>query len=175
MPKSGGRPIYKTLIVETIYPFSVIKFDAPINIPILKGRANASYGSPEDAVISQFSAMIGGNYEWFKETWTISSWQMMQETDKRNNRGSDFWLDLWRKNLASKSIQLTSWVNYGSYVLVEYQLVDKGVKSGIGVVALIKEGGQWKATQDLSKDPIFLNWKSSTGRIQVPPDTLLIK
>lgn len=175
MPKSGGTPVYKTLIVETIYPFSLIEFKSPIDVQVLQERSRASYSSPEEALSAHFSAMIKGDFDWFKETWTTSAWVSMQEANKKNNRGSEFWLGMWRKSLAEKHFQLVNWINYGSYVLVEYQLVGKNGKTGSGIVALIKEQGDWRVTQDLAKDPIFLNWKNPLGRIQVPADSIFIR
>jgi hypothetical protein len=172
---SDAIKIYKTLIVETVYPYSVTKilpaekitlnFDKPINL----------FQEPQDAIRAHFSAIKALDFERFLNTWDKTSKKLILDKNLINKKDSNYWKDLWRDTNIGSNLSLLHRIEYGSYVIYQYQIEIQGGKLFSDSVALIRENDGWLLTQALANDPILMNWNNSLGRIQIAPLTLLNK
>ncbi len=94
----------------------------------------------------------------------------MQESDRAANRTPSFWTQKWGEYLQGKTAELITRVETGPYVIIEYRVVpgSPGSSSTGGFtekIALKAEKGKWAATQELSSDPVFLNWKNPQQKL----------
>lgn len=167
----------KTLVVEQVFPYTLIRYKPLTKLNLLKSRSEESYSGPEDALRSHFSSMHAKDYDWFLGTWSAASKQQMQLQNHSRGRDAAFWVAAWGKALSGKQIELTSWLNYGKYVLIEYRIVSGtgDTNSFTDTIAMVKEKNQWKLTQELSADPILSHWNSPSGRVQIPSNTAISK
>lgn len=195
-------PLYKTtpperkkVIEEDVYFYSVMQYDPPVEITPLKKSDKKSYKTPEEAVISQVSAMFNRDYEWWIKGWSKESQKMMKERDRSLKRPPDFWVKKWDEVMKDKKGELVYRIESGPYVIIEYHLItlisgkpvkdseekdnenpplfSRGGTGGLfsdepieGTMVFKNENGKWLATQEMGADPVLLNWKSPERRIQ---------
>jgi hypothetical protein len=175
-PISKTGPVTtKTLIVETVYPFTVQEFAPPLEIAMVPSNVQDSFNHPEHTLRSYFSAISSKDYQRYLQCWTKDSQLLMQQKDKSANRSPGQWQDIWQSTFVGKRIQVTHWITYGRYVLFNYRLVGAPPETGESVVALVQEDGQWKLSQGLREDPVPLNWRESSGRIRQPASSLVAR
>lgn len=170
--------VYKTtppkkqqIITENFYFFTVRSYDPPIKITPIHQQAESSYSTPEEAVLSLLSAMLRKDYESWLLSWNETSRKEMQESDRTAKRSPRFWTQKWEENLQGKTAELVARVETGQYVIIEYRLVPlktvaPPTEGFVGKIALKAEQGKWLATQELSSDPVFLNWKNPQQKMQ---------
>jgi hypothetical protein len=168
---AADSKVYKTLIVETVYPFSVVKIVPPERVPISSVVAGGEYKEPVDTLRAHFSAIKALDFDRFMGTWDRQSRDVMLKKDLAAARGSEYWRGRWRAANVGTDLLLLNRVEYGRYVIYQYQ-IDVGGKPFVDSIALIREDGNWKLTQELATDPILLNWNNPTGRVQVAPMTI---
>ncbi len=167
-------PNRKTMVVETVHPYTVYEYQPPVVLPLFSAGEQQDLSHPEKLLKAHFNYLRTGDYERNLLLWTAASRQVMEAADKRGNRDKAFWTGLWSRAYANRKVELTHWVTYGRYVLMQYRVSsDDGVAPSEATVAVVKEGNDWRLTQDLRADPVAVNWRTSPGRIQVPADALL--
>jgi hypothetical protein len=170
-PKSEfkTKPVkQKQLVVEYVYSFRELEFERPVQLTPLKSSSQASYVSPELAVLSHFSAMYAKDYQWFQNTWSRESQKLNSESDKKQNHTPQFWTDLWVKVLTDKRVELTHRIETGKYVLIIYRLVPTsgGPATFEDSLALTNEDGRWVLTQELANDPLLTYWNAPELRVR---------
>lgn len=172
-----GPAVSKALIVETVHPYTVRPYTPELEIPDKPASEQASFAHPESTMRAYFGAMKSRDYEAFIACWTSRSRDLMREKDKTMGRTPDQWKAIWQGTFSGKKVYATHWINYGKYVLVNYRVEGpEPVQAGNEAVAvLVQEDGLWKLTQELRTDPLPANWRSESGRIQVPADSLFAK
>lgn len=169
-----GAPVKKTLIVETVYPYTVFEYNPPLDLPMLRSDENADLTHPEKLLKAYFSYLRSGNYEGYISLWTESSKRLMEDADKRANRTKETWRALWAGAFQSRNVQVTHWVTYGRYVLLQYRVVTANPSpSDEATAVLVKMGSEWRLTQELKADPVVANWRAAPSRIQIPADAVL--
>ena len=176
IPPAGASSVeFKTLIVENVYSYELNKYTPSKQLNLITDRKSASYADPAAALVAHFSAMKAADFDWFLNSWSANSRVEMMVRDKKLNRSSSYWIDLWSNWGVGDSFELLNWIQYGRYVLIQYQLksVNGNKKLIVDTVALIKDGQEWKLTQDLANDPILVNWNNQRGRIQVAPNSMI--
>jgi hypothetical protein len=162
------EPRQKELVIEYVYSFREVEFDPPIQIKPFKSSTEASYDSPEAAVMSHFSAMYAKDYQWFQRTWSKESQKLNEEDDRKKERTSEFWLNLWDKVLSGKRVELTHRIESGKYVLINYRLIpiSGGPATFEDLLALTTENGRWVLTQELASDPLLRYWNTKELKIR---------
>ncbi len=170
-------PRYKTLSVETVYPYSIQTYTPPWSVSTTVARAQARYDTPEACLEAYFSSMAAFDYSWNNQAWDSKSLAQMALGDRRDGMTPDKWIALWRENFAGRAFELLTKITYGKYVLIEYQRLPlaKGEPAAVETMALVLENKEWKLTQALASDPLLSHWKAPTGRVQVAPDALFEK
>jgi hypothetical protein len=164
-------PKKQQIVTENLYFFTVRSYDPPVKVTPIRQQAESSYHTPEEAVLSLLSAMFRKDYEGWFLSWNELSRKEMQESDRTAKRSPSFWIQKWEENLQGKTAELVSRVETGQYVIVEYRLVPLKATASptqgfVGKIALKAEQGKWLATQELSSDPVFLNWKNPQQKMQ---------
>jgi hypothetical protein len=155
-------PIKKELVVENIYNFSVMEYEPKVVFQPQTKQEQASHDTPEQAVLSHFSAMYSGNYQWFQSTWSEESRKANDADDNQRNRTPEFWIGKWKSVLTGNKVELTNKIETGSYVLIAYRLVPSSGEAAIlnDTLALVIENGRWVITQELASDPVLSLWNA---------------
>src|SRR5215467_1456262 len=111
-----GPPQKKQLTMEYIYNYTTADYAPPVVVQY-RSAEQASYTSPEDALISQFSAMKRGDHEQWLKHWDAVSQKTMVERDAAEKRTADQWRTIWANNLKDVQVVLHSRIESGIYVL----------------------------------------------------------
>lgn len=155
----SGTERFRTLTVETVYPFKQTDFDPPVALAAHKQSADSD---PMTTLQRHFAAMRSGDVDAFLSTWTRSA-------------RSQLAAQRWSKVLTGREAAVETRVDFGRYVLLAYVLRDSA--SGQIVVkdtlAFEQEDGAWKLTQALARSPLLSSWNAPNGRVQVAPDALV--
>lgn len=168
----GGTERFRTLTVETVYPFKQTDFDPPLSLGALKPSADVD---PLATLQRHFAAMRSGDVDAFLSTWTASARHQLAARQLAGDAARAAAVERWTKVLAGREAVLETRVDFGRYVLLAYRLRD-GASGQIVVkdtVAFEQEDGAWKLTQALARSPLLLNWNAPNGRVQVAPDALV--
>lgn len=166
----------RSLVVEKTYLFRVLEVTPPVRLTADAYPAPLDAASPPESVLQeQFMAMKQGDYARFMNTWTAASQNDLNARNAASKRDKAFWIAKWRELLPGKAIELRNFVVYARFVLIQYALVDArtGAQAGKDTVAFVRENGIWKMTQELAYDPVLASWDEPTGRIRVPPDSMI--
>ena len=166
----------KALVVEKTYLYRVYEVAPPVRLdPDAFPATDASAKRPEATLQEQFVAMKTGDYQRFLNTWTVASQADLNARNKANKQDKDFWLAKWHQLLPGKALEVRNFIVYARFVLIQYALVDvrSGAVAGKDTVAFVKENGVWKMTQELAYEPILGNWDNLSGRVQVPPESMI--
>jgi hypothetical protein len=169
---STAKKTYRSLVVETVYPFAVTNISPAKVLPLSSMQDAVSTGTPEDLFRRHFGAIRKGDYESFIATWDSSSTAMMAEKDRKAGRGQTYWLERWRTTRLGGEVSLLNLVEYGRYSIYQYRIEVNG-KPFTDSVALVRTADGWRFTQDLANSPILTYWDAPGGRIQVAPPTLV--
>jgi hypothetical protein len=155
------RAEVKHVVIEEHYRYKVWELEPAIVVhPVPQGRA--SYKTPEDAVIAQFSATMAGDYEWYLQGWAKEE---RNEVRQRQDK------ETWRRDvagLAGSTVRILRRAETLGHVLMEFRVdlgrgaSDKRLKEG-GVV-LKQEDGRWVYTNELAEDPVVMLWRTPTKR-----------
>jgi hypothetical protein len=172
-PKSSYQttpPKKQQIVTENSYFFTVRSYDPPVKISPIRQKTESSYGTPEEAVISLLSAMFRKDHQGWLLSWDEPARKEMQESDRAANRTPSFWTQKWEDHLQGKTAELITRVETGPYVIIEYRIVPGSSGSSFTggfteKIALKAEQGKWSATQELSSDPVFLNWKNPQQKL----------
>ncbi len=171
-------PLYKTtpperkkVIEEDVYFFSVMQYDPPAEITPLKKSEMKSYKTPEEAFISQISAMFNRDYNWWIKGWNKGSQKIMKERDSSLKQTPEFWIKKWNEVMKDKKAVLLYRVESGPFVIIAYSLksqkAEKGEEESLeGNMVFKNEQGKWLATQEMASDPVLLNWRNPERRFQ---------
>jgi hypothetical protein len=167
-----SQPVTKTLVVEQLHVFRLAKYSPPYLLRLDVKSGAPSFATPEDAVLAHFRAMKQRDFSKFMTTWTKDSQAFMRKRDEERGRAEAFWVSAWEKALERQKVELSSWLQYGKYILIEYRMSREDGPGTVfeDTVALTRENGEWKLTQELAADPILANWNAPTGRIQILSD-----
>ncbi len=161
-------PEFREFIVEYSFPYMISNYTSDKNIKLLTDRSEKNNRTPEDTLVSHFSAMSNKNYEWFLSDWTPADQEQSKIDDIKNNWNPAFWYRIWGENLEGKSIKLLTRIERGKYVYIGYRLYGTGSdnKDDIETLAFTKIGNLWLITNAAACDPILYNWKDTDQRIK---------
>lgn len=155
------KPEHLQVFEKLSYSYTHCKYDPPV--PVTISEVMTRYDTPEDAAMSLMSAMGAMDYASFYRGWTPEAQKAMSEEDKSHHHSQDYWTKLWAKWLRGKKVAMTDRVETGNYVIIDMTAVPVKENSGEETAqfpwVLAKDSkGHWLATQDLSEDPVLLNW-----------------
>jgi len=169
------KPVKKKLVES--YTYSVMDYRPPVKIKVLTNREDASYDTPEQAVIAQLSAMQNLNFEWYFSGWTRDSQDHMETVIfKSPNVSPEQMLLAWKKSLVGARFEMTRRVDYWRYVIIETKIIrsQNGNKVSVNSIVLELENGKWKFSQSLKSNPVFQWWNNEDAAKEVGNYEILI-
>lgn len=173
VPPLAGAKRYTTLIVESVFPFSVQPYAPHAQLSL--ADVPHTQVSPEATLLEMLASMRSGDWNWNSSLWSPESSKQMAARDAASHTTSADWIKRWKQRPLA-DYRLLNRVEYGKYVLIEYEEKAAGAKKGASdTMALENIGGKWYLTQALAADPILMQWNAPGGRIQVAPNTLFNK
>jgi hypothetical protein len=156
-----GPPDKKKFTVQFITNYTRFMLTPPVTIQQVPKPAD-TYKTPEELFLTQFSAMLSGDYDRWISGWTDDSKKVMAERDEQMKRSPADWVARWKLALANRQVILLERVESGPYVLLVYSLRDTpkpGEAQGKEIIRTIfptkKVGEKWLQTQELSDDEMF--------------------
>ncbi len=126
-------------------------------------------------MVEMMSSMKAKDFNWNSTLWSPNSLKDMQARDEKRGKKPADWIKSWERE-AAFTYTLLNRVEYGKYVLIEYQATNAEGKSAYkDTMALEKINGKWFLTQALAADPVLAHWNEPSGRVQVASDTIFNK
>jgi hypothetical protein len=167
-PFPTAPPVVKKIVVEEEFGFAERRYDPPVEFAAIERNA-ARDDTPEATTIAMLSAMSRGDVAWFRSLWDAESARLLAEDDKKHGRDDAFWIATWARVLRDRRIVLTNRIETGDYVLIAYHLMPLQANHKPEDVIrletpLKQQDGRWRATQELSSDPVLLYWKTPDVR-----------
>jgi hypothetical protein len=154
-------------VVEHVYTFTFRRYASPVTIS--GARVSAPYTTPEHVASAQLSAMMRGDYDAFLTTWSEEARRRFDVDDKKQGRSPAFWVSAWQKALSKRPVRLLGRIETGRFVLVEYELgqIDNVTPFIDTIPTRSFENQGWLATQELSEDPVLINWNGERRQRKV--------
>ena len=155
----ASAPETQEVVVEQIYRYRVRQFTPPVRVKLV-AKSAANYSTPEDALIAQCSAMLTGDYEWWRAGWDSAG----QETVAK--RGAEYWKKNWRDMLSDRTFVLLQRAETEGAVIYEYELDPPPQLQALarGMLVFRQDNGRWAVTNSLEDDPVFLWWTTPEHR-----------
>lgn len=169
-----GPTSFKTVVVETVLPFSVRAYQPTFILPEVKRTLGGNFLAPEDAISAFFGSLRAADYQWNETTWTRFSREFNSRKNAESGLIAKDWEARWSKQFSDKKIELLSRIDYDKYVILEYQatVASTGQITETDTLVLEREGDSWLLTQALVDNPITFAWKTSGKRLQLGPNTV---
>ena len=149
------------VIVENVYYYRSRKYTQPITLWPVKVASQPDLISPETALGSLIQAMGNGDFETFLRCWTSEDRRKIVASIERNGRDAKFvtgaWSDIFRAFPRMELIQRRE--TLGRVILTYLKRAAPGggrENFQSGVVFVQDKDGQWRATNSLMADPVFL-------------------
>lgn len=160
---------FKTLVVETIYQYSIQDYSPALDVVISEKQNQKS--TPEAIVFEMLSSILKKDFQWNSSLWTKKSRSEMEQRDVSVGDTPSKWIERWR-SFEGLSFRLMRRIEYSNYVLIEYEARRRdGTVSFKETMAMERQGSNWYLTQALEKDPILMNWDSKELRIKQLPNS----
>ena len=154
------EPVYKTtrakyeeIKEEVVYPYEVMDYKGRVKLDLVQSESDAKYDTPEQALVSLFSAIYEGDYSWWLNSWTKESKLKLGQEFTSEDELTEKWQSFFKDSY----IALISRIETGKYVLLYYNVASKERNKILQrqTISFVKEGGRWLATNELSSDPVF--------------------
>lgn len=162
-------PQVEQVIEENTYYYKVRAYTPPVEVKPVNA-ASASYANPETAAIANISAMVAGDFEWWRSTWTPAAQRMMSQRDRDLDRAPSEWLEIWARVFPGRTIELTHRIDTGSFVLIAYRVLPSADEPEGETIELTGayelDDGRWLSTQALASDPVLAYWQQPGFRIK---------
>ncbi|WAJ70160.1 hypothetical protein [Catenovulum adriaticum] len=154
-PASEPKPFEVTIQTQYEYQLWVPK-RTPQKLRLLQ-KKYASLTTPEEALVSRFSAISSLNYPWWLSTWQDSSKQLALNFYQKKGLDQNYWLDTWKKQFVGRSIKLKYKVKYQNYIIFTYNVsAPSGKESFLDVpIVFNQQQQQWLVSLDLRKSPLL--------------------
>lgn len=153
--------------VEYVYNFVSKTYTPEVQFKTIS-KEKASYQSPEEAFIAQFSAMINEDYTWWLSSWNALSQEEISARDKKQNRTADSWAKIWKDAMNGQTIKLVKKIETGPFVFINYKMLDHTGKETFNALYVCKnEAGKWLATQELASDLMFHHYLEGKSRVVI--------
>ena len=154
----------KHFIVQYTTDYTRVPYKPEVAIQPVPKSAD-TYKTPEETFITQFSAMMSGDYDRWIAGWTEESKTLMAKYDEERKRTSADRIAMWKGALTDRQVVLVERIETGPYVLLEYSLrnaptagQNKGQEILHTMIPLKRVGNQWLQTQDLAEDLMFQHY-----------------
>lgn len=153
--------------VEYVYNFISTTYTPEAQFKSIS-KEEASYSSPEEAFIAQFSAMINEDYAWWLSSWNSLSQDEILDRDKKQNRTAESWTKIWKKAMSGQTIKLIKKIETGPFVFINYKMLDHTGKETFNSLYVCKnDAGKWLATQELASDLMFHHFLEGKSKVVI--------
>lgn len=117
----------------------------------------ASLATPEEALVSRFSAISSLDYPWWLNTWQQSSKQKALAFFQQKGLDKNYWLNAWEKQFVGRDIRLKHKIIYQDYVVFIYNVAEPSGKDGYFDLPVVfhQEANQWLVSLDLSQNELL--------------------
>ena len=107
-------------------------------------------------MITIVSAMRAGDVDWWLSLWDIKARDEQESLLRQKPGKASSMITGWKGLFGKTRVELVRTLTYGDYVIISYQLVtpDTGQTSWELPSVFRREGGAWRATNDLRSDPL---------------------
>jgi hypothetical protein len=157
------------LTVTQIVHYTERSYAKPVEVTPISRNA-ARYSTPEEALVSRFSAVLTGNFEWWLTTWDSASNVLVQAKNKAEGKDKTYWTQLWKEQYANAKFVVTRKIETGEYVILIYKTVGKGSAPTVDAIELPivfkKVEDKWFTTLDLRADPLPIASPWVSGRTE---------
>jgi hypothetical protein len=89
------------------------------SIPVVT-RELSSMVTPENALISRFSAVRSLDYEWWVQTWTPDAWVLAEQHYAQRSFDKEHWIKSWRESFRGKDLSLIHRIDFEDNVILTY-------------------------------------------------------
>lgn len=154
-PASAPKPL--EVIIKTQYQYQLwVPKRTPQKLRLLQ-KKYASLTTPEEALVSRFSAISSLNYPWWLSTWQDSSKQLALNFYQKKGLDQNYWLDTWKNQFVGRAIKLKYKVKYQNYIIFTYNVsAPNGKESYLDVpIVFNQQQQQWLVSLDLRKSPLL--------------------
>jgi len=166
-------------VLVSHYYFTERDYQPQVVLPRVS-QLPAETQSPEEVLISQFSALDALDFDWWLKTWDGPSAQKIQDRMTAEQKKEAEWRKQWQAQAGKMRVVLTRWLLSGDYVVLVYRIEPvveqkeastavKGVKhakiENSPEVASVFHlwNGTWHATLDLENDPVVLHFADTNA------------
>ena len=155
----------RSLIATEVYTFSHRAY-ANSQAIRLSDHKQAGSDNPETVLLGYLANLGRGDTSSALKFWDERSQKLIQRknikaTSEDLSKGS-------RATFGSASVRFQSRLDYGKYTILVIELFQPNqLKKDAQVekYTVLKEGIEWKLTQDLADDPVYCCWDAPLGRI----------
>jgi hypothetical protein len=126
-------------------------------------RAKSSLATPESAFIAHASAMLAGDHAWWLSGWTAADQTRHAREDAAAKRTPQMWLKIWQQALAGKSVQMLEKLQYRDFTIIVFRLVEGRTTAVHAWFVCRREGGEWRATNDLAAESFINDYFAKFG------------
>lgn len=166
LPKSTfptTKPIKKEMYKTVFY--NIREYKPHVKVKTLTSRAKLELNNtPEDAVISFYSAVFAADYDWYSTLWTDKSQLYLADREQKYTRlKPENVILVWKQEFSDARIELTRRVDGEDYVIIEARVTSiKGNKSKttMHTTNIELENGIWKVTASFSQNHLSYFWKN---------------
>ncbi len=166
LPKSTfptTKPIKKEMYKTFFYNTREYKPDVKVKTLTSRTKLESS-ATPEDTVISFYSAIFAADYDWYSTLWTDKSQLYMTDREQKRPRlKPEKVILVWKQEFSDARVELTRRVDVEDFVVIEARITSKkNNKSKILMTTtpLELENGIWKVTASFSQNPLMHFWKN---------------
>lgn len=155
----------KSLIVTEVYTFSYKPYSNSQAIRLSEYRQVPSE-NPEITLISYLAHLGKGETDVSLKFWDDQSQKLIKR--KNANVSAEELSKGTRAMFGSASVRFQYRLDYGKYTILQVELLQPNQLKKDSLVekyVLVKNGVEWKLTQDLADDPVYCCWDAPNGRI----------
>jgi len=164
-------PAARTFTATLHYVYHSREYQPAVSI-IYADRRPAKIATPEAALMSQLSALRKGDYDWWMGTWDAESREKLERQQKQSGTTREQWLSSVRQ-AGADNCRLTTWILRRQYVILRYacsaSLENPDIRAKDYAVSFKADGGEFVATLDIEKDPVFRYANGTNVELEMKP------
>lgn len=170
--QNESAPLTHTFTATMHYVYNSRQYQPTVPI-VYALHAPMKTATSEEALMSQLSALHKSDYEWWMATWDTESQKKWELRRKQSGQEAGIWLKALQEEYAAGSCALKTWILRRQYVILRYTCTSKSTNldalSRDHAVAFKIDDGEFVATLDLEKDPIFRYANGADVELQIKP------
>lgn len=170
-----AAPVDQDFTLVEVFHYREASYPRPIRIESPVSRDEARYDTPEYAFISRVSAMMRGDFDWWREVWAPGAANLFLAREAAQGRDASYWKQWWADSFRLTRYELVRRIETGPYVVLTYRVVTldgKDATEGLELpVVMTQVDGTWRVSLDLRADPLVLAspWVSGQSAIEEGP------